>query len=101
MLNDYYAELGVTKDVSNQGIRDAYRTKALQIHPDKNPEDPVAAERFRRLTEAYQVLSNPDARRAYDRGYDISSPIIKNARKNVRAAIRAYWRARYGLDDDK
>ena len=63
---DYYQVLGVSREAPEAEIKKAYRRLARQHHPDANPEDPAAEERFKELTEAYEVLSNPESRRAYD-----------------------------------
>jgi len=63
---DYYARLGVRPSASPQEIRSAYREKAQETHPDRNPDDPRAAERFQAVKEAYQVLRDPERRARYD-----------------------------------
>jgi curved DNA-binding protein CbpA len=64
-MQDHYARLGVAPDAAPETIKAAYRKKAAQYHPDKNPS-PDAAARFREAQEAYEVLSVPEKRKAYD-----------------------------------
>ncbi len=66
-MKDYYAVLGVSRDASQEEIKKAYRKLALKYHPDKNPNDPSAEERFKEINEAYAVLSDPEQRSRYDR----------------------------------
>ncbi len=63
---DYYEVLGVDKNASADDIKKAYRKKAIQYHPDKNPGDKVAEEKFKEAAEAYAVLSDPQKRQQYD-----------------------------------
>jgi molecular chaperone DnaJ len=64
---DYYEVLGVPRDASTDQIKSAYRKLALQHHPDRNPGDHAAEDRFKEAAEAYAVLSDPDKRARYDR----------------------------------
>ena len=64
---DYYEILGVNKNASKDEIKKAYRKQALKFHPDKNPGDKAAEEKFKEAAEAYEVLSNDEKRGKYDR----------------------------------
>ncbi|MEO1069689.1 MAG: DnaJ domain-containing protein [Cyanobacteria bacterium J06638_6] len=85
---DYYGTLKVSRQASLTTIKQAYRQLARQLHPDLNPDDEAAAEQFKLLNEAYEVLSDSAKRRHYDRygaywkqaqkGYE--SPVYPSAR---------------------
>lgn len=64
---DYYEVLGVPRDASAATIKSAYRKLAVKFHPDRNPDDRAAEDRFKEAAEAYAVLSEPDKRTRYDR----------------------------------
>jgi molecular chaperone DnaJ len=64
---DYYEVLGVGRNASEEEVKRAYRRLAVKFHPDKNPDDPHAEEKFKELGEAYDVLMDSDKRAAYDR----------------------------------
>ncbi|MFP5237322.1 MAG: molecular chaperone DnaJ [Acidobacteriota bacterium] len=64
---DYYEVLGVSRSASDQELKSAYRKLAMKYHPDRNPGDHTAEEKFKEASEAYQVLCDPDKRAAYDR----------------------------------
>src|SRR5438067_13083291 len=63
---DYYKALGVAKDADGNTIKKAYRKLAQQFHPDKNPGDAKAEARFKEVSEAYDVISDPQKRKEYD-----------------------------------
>ena len=64
---DYYEVLGVSRNANDQELKSSYRKLAMQHHPDKNPGNHAAEEKFKELNEAYGVLSSPDSRARYDR----------------------------------
>src|SRR5918995_4077582 len=63
---DYYEVLGVNKDASEDDLKKAYRRLAMKWHPDRNPDNPKAEENFKEAREAYEILSEPQKRAAYD-----------------------------------
>ena len=73
VTTDYYAVLGVRRDANADEIKKAYRRLARELHPDVNP-DPVTQERFKEITQAYEVLSDPEKRQMYDLGGDPFAP---------------------------
>lgn len=71
MKKDFYEILGVSKNATPEQIKKAYRKKAIEYHPDKNPGDKEAEENFKMAAEAYEVLSSPDKKARYDQfGHD-------------------------------
>lgn len=65
-MKDYYATLGIAREATPEEIKKAYRKKALECHPDRNPNDPKAEALFKQVSEAYEVLSDENRRRLYD-----------------------------------
>ena len=64
---DFYEILGVAKDANEAAIKKAYRKTAMKFHPDRNPGDSTAEEKFKEAAEAYEMLSDPQKRARYDR----------------------------------
>jgi curved DNA-binding protein len=71
---DYYTTLSISPEASPEEIKKAYRKLALETHPDRNPGDPDAEERFKKINEAYGVLSDPDKRAQYDQYRRVGGP---------------------------
>ncbi|MCS4040479.1 J domain-containing protein [Salinibacter ruber] len=96
---DHYARLGVRPSASADEIRAAYRKKARETHPDQNPDDPKAAERFRTIQEAYQVLGDPERRKSYDRARKSTQvPEVLRITQQAPAGCGGYlWRVFAGL----
>ena len=65
-MTNYYEILGIAREATLEEIRSTYRRLALKYHPDKNPGDKEAEERFKQISEAYQVLSDSEKRQLYD-----------------------------------
>ena len=63
---DYYETLGVSKDASKSEVKKAYRKLAIKYHPDRNPDNQEAEDKFKEATEAYEVLSNDSKKQKYD-----------------------------------
>lgn len=76
---DYYAILGVSRSTPDEDIKKAYRRLALQYHPDRNPGDPGAEEKFKEISEAYAVLVDRDKRTRYDQGRDLGADRSRQA----------------------
>ena len=77
---DYYEVLGVNKSTPKEDLKKAYRKLAMKYHPDRNPDDAAASEKFKELSEAYEILSDDQKRQAYDQfGHDGVNPSFSNA----------------------
>ena len=81
---DYYKTLGVGKGASDEEIKKAYRKLARQYHPDRNPGNKQAEEKFKEISQAHDVLSDPEKRKAYDRG---QGPLGGFARRRLRREL--------------
>jgi len=92
---DLYLLLDVSPDAGDKEIKKSYRKKALKCHPDKNPDDPKAAELFHQLSEALAILSDPSARKAYDnvlkakKANEIRNRQLDEKRKKLKDSLEA------------
>ena len=68
MSSNFYEMLGVSKEASQAEIKKAYRRLSMKYHPDKNPGDEEAADYYKKINRAYEVLSNDETREIYDAG---------------------------------
>ena len=105
MSDDLYATLGVGRDASPEDIKRAYRKLAKEMHPDLNPDKPEVGERFKQVTAAYDILSDPERRGRYDRG-EIDASGQERPQYHYRdfaedpAAGRYYTREGFGNEDE-
>ena len=70
-MQDYYEILGISPSATSGQIKVAYRRLALKYHPDRNPDDLLAEQKFVQIAEAYEILSNPIKRSKYDNGISV------------------------------
>ena len=105
MSDDLYATLGVGRDASQEDIKRAYRRLAKEMHPDLNPDKPEVGERFKQVTAAYDILSDPERRGRYDRG-EIDASGQERPQYHYRdfaedpAAGRYYTREGFGNEEE-
>jgi len=95
VAHDYYKTLGLARDAPAAEIKAAYRKLALQFHPDRNPGDRAAEERFKEVSQAYAVLGDEDKRARYDRLGDISGDLPFGDSADL-AKVTEYFDAIFG-----
>ena len=84
-MNDLYRRLGISRNSSSDDIKKAYRALARKYHPDLNSGDANAEEKFKTITEAYEVLSDEDSRKKYDRQH------LQKNQRGCPAAHQTAW----------
>ncbi|MBR5400893.1 MAG: J domain-containing protein [Treponema sp.] len=90
-MTDYYADLGVSKNATADEIKKAYRKLAFKYHPDQNPGDKVAEEKFKKITAAYDVLGDEEKRRQYDNGGAYQSETYQQWTGTYQNAQGDFW----------
>ncbi len=86
---DYYATLGTPEDAGPDDLKKAYRKQAMQFHPDRNPGDKQAEDKFKDINEAYDVLKDDQKRAAYDR---LRPRGVRARRRRAGRRLRLRWR---------
>lgn len=95
---DYYELLGISNDADSREIRKAFKKLALAIHPDKNPDDPAAQEKFVQIKKAYEVLKDQEKRKQYDLNGEAG---VQDGFKNSRDFQSwNYYHSQFGIYDD-
>lgn len=96
-MGDYYDVLGVSRDATAEEIKKAFRRLARDTHPDANPDDPQAEARFREIAEAYEVLSDPNRRAAYDRGEQFGAGDLFSSFAGLDEILQQFFGGSFGF----